>query len=270
MSRFDALSNLPRPLPASLVLVPGHTVPIQPLLIRELGHAAVLNVSMKEPAPPRPIHRAALFGEDGERSFSSLLEIRAIEALLRSRGVDVTRFSSTAEEFKKAYADPAFDLIWVAGHGEHRAYRLEESAVVLGDKQAILLDDLAVLEAPAGSRRALVLNICSGGMSATLGGPLGLGLGPVLAGPTQSVFTHLWPVEWQFAAAFGGLLILELTKGLDHLAAYAAAIETLLRGREATATALGEAPELTVIADRLSDHVDLSNVLSWGAPVLLT
>ncbi|MBN8467778.1 CHAT domain-containing protein [Corallococcus exiguus] len=266
--RLDALSEFSTPLPDRLVLAPGLTVPVQPLLLRHRGHNAALSVSLREPLPARPLRHVALLGDN---TMSSPFELDAVTSILERAGVAVDRISPTADAFKLAYSDTRYDALWVAAHGEYRSFQLERSALVLGEGESeeLSLDDLAALPAPRGDRRLLVLNVCSGGHSATFGGPLGVGLGPVLAGQSQAVVSHLWPVGFQFAGAFGVLLADALVCLKDHLGAYGEAMRVVLAGREAMLQRLALLPNAAPVAERLHEGIDVGNIASWGAPTLL-
>ena len=122
------------------------------------------------------------------------------------------------------------------------------------------------LEAPRGDRRLFVLNVCSGGVSATHGGPLGFGIAPFLAGASQTLVSHLWPTAPAVAAAFGTLLAIELRRGADHLAAFGSAAKALQQGRSVIVEALRSAPG---DGPRLADHLersshDLDAIVHWA------
>ncbi|KFE60980.1 CHAT domain-containing protein [Hyalangium minutum] len=264
--RLDALSEFGTPLPDRLVLAPGLTVPVQPLLLRHRGHNAALSVSLREPLPVRPLRHVALLGDN---TMSSAFELDAVTSILERAGVAVDRISPTADAFKSAYSDTRYDALWVAAHGEYRSFQLERSALVLGESEELSLDDLAALPAPSGDRRLLVLNVCSGGHSATFGGPLGVGLGPVLVGRSQTVISHLWPVGFQFAGAFGVLLADAHVRLKDHLDAYGESMQVVLAGRESMLQRLALLPNAAPVAERLHEGIDVGNIASWGAPTLL-
>lgn len=266
--RLDAWTDLGlERLATNLVLTPGITLPVQPLLLRELDAAVAISVSLREPAPQRAVRRAALLGDN---SFTSPIELDAVESRLTSAGVEVVRLPSTNEAFVAAYTDDSYDLIWVAAHGDYEAYELERSALVLGETEKLSINELAELPLPTGNRRALVLNLCSGGLSATLGGLLGLGLGPVLAGPAQTVVSHLWPTAPEYASAFGALYADALMTHEGHLDAYAAVVLLLLAGSDAVLQELSRLTDATEVTARFRNSSrDFNSILAWGSPVLL-
>jgi hypothetical protein len=254
-------------LSRATVLVPGVPIPLQPLLLRELGKPTALSVSMREPAPSRPVRTVALMGDN---TFTSPIELEAIEHRFADSGAEVVRLPPTTDAFRDAYDDERFDVLWVAAHGEYEGLRLETSALVLATDEQLTLDELAAFEPPKGDRRALVLNVCSGGHSAVLGGLMEIGLGSVLAGPSQTVVSHLWPVFPQFAAAFGALYADALIRCVDHLDAYASTVNALLRGRDEIERSLSGLPGAGEVLERFSNAThDYESIAAWGSPILL-
>ena len=264
--RLDALAELDKPLPNTLVLAPALVVPVQPILLRDVGHKAALSVSLRESSPARRLRRVALLGEN---TMTSGLELDGVASVLERAGVVVDRLPATASDFTSAYSGLGYDAIWIAAHGEYDSFQLERSALVLDRDEELSLDELAALPLPRGDRRLLVLNICSGAHSATFGGPLGVGLAQVLAGPSQSVISHLWPVRSEFAGAFGVMLSDSLVRLPDHLDAYADTMQAVLGGRESMLQRLSSMPGGRSVAERLHEGVEVENIVNWGAPTLL-
>lgn len=100
------------------------------------------------------------------------------------------------------------------------------------------------------------------------GSPYGFGIAPALAGPSQSVVSHLWPTTPAVAAAFGVMLADALARDADHLQAFTAAVQALANGRDQLIGALYALPD---DGPRLAEHLSLSsheldNIVHWGSP----
>ncbi len=255
--------------PDELVYIPSMTIPVSALLAHELNYAPALSVSFQRPATARPLQHVALLGGD---TTTSELELKTVRSLLESRGIEVWEPHCSAERFRAAYADPQFDAIWVTTHGEFEHLRPDASVLIFGQDDQLDIGALAELQAPRGDRRLLMLNICDGAVSATLGGPQGFGIGPVLAGPTQSVVSNLWPIHPLVAASVGALLAKALIAHADHRAALAEVLSILRGGRISVLAhleAMGECSEDLTERVRQQESVDFEGLASWGAPMLL-
>jgi hypothetical protein len=268
--RFDALGQLLQSAPnaAALVAIPGAPLPIQPLMLRETGAVLPLSVSLQQPRRCRPILRAAVIG--GETTTSEW-ECSAVISLLRSAGIHVAYVdAATRDKFGELYVDDDLDLLWITGHGDHNTTRPDQSMLLFKDEEAANMDWLASLDARTGDRRLLVLNVCSGGRSTMHGSPYGFGIAPALAGPSQTVISHLWPTTPAVAAAFGVTLADALARGADHVRAFASALNALSNGPDQLIDALRASPG---DGPRLADHLslssyDLDNIAHWGSPTL--
>lgn len=268
--RFDALAEVlgRAELASALVMVPGMALPIQPLMIRETGVLLPLSVSLKPARQCRPVIRAVVIcGE----TTTSQWETDTVTTLLREVGVDVMQIDDiTRDEFGGVYQHDDFDLVWIAGHGDHDHAHPDRSALLFKGGEPADMDWLAGLGAPGGDRRLLVLNVCSGGQSTMWNSPYGFGIAPLLAGPSQTVISHLWPTVPATAAAFGVLLAQALSAGDDHERAFARTVGTLADGSDRVLGALRSAPEKGC---RLAEHIagsslDLANIAHWGSPTL--
>jgi hypothetical protein len=266
--RFDALGRVLQNVPnaTGLVVIPGAPLPVQSLMLRETGTLLPLGVSLQQPKDCRPIQRAAVIG--GETSTSQW-ECSTVTELLRSAGIQVTYVEgATRDQFGELYADADLDLLWITGHGDHNAFRPDQSMLLFKDGEVADMDWLAGLNPPEGERRLLVLNVCSGGQSAMHGSPYGFGIAPALAGRSQTVISHLWPINPAVAAAFGATLASELACHADHLQAFTAAVQALARGRDQL---IGLLSALPGDGPRLAEHLSLSsheldNIVHWGSP----
>ena len=173
---------------------------------------------------------------------------------------------ATRDNFGELYVDDDLDLLWITGHGDHNATRPDQCMLFFKAEEAADMDWLASLDARTGDRRLLVLNVCSGGRSTMHGSPYGFGIAPALAGPSQSVISHLWPTTPAVAAAFGVMLADALAHGADHVHAFTSAVKALSNGSDQLIDALralpGDGPRL---ADHLSrSSYDLDNIAHWA------
>jgi hypothetical protein len=268
--RFDALRELIQSTQdaTALVMVPGIPLPIQPLMLREMDVVLPLAVSLQQSRRCRPLARAVILGD---ATMTSPWERNTVASLLRDAEVSVRSIPSlTREEFGELYCDEDLDLLWITSHGEYNHSYPDKSALVLGENEAVEMDWLASLAVPTGDRRLLVLNVCNGGHSAAHGGLYGFGIAPLLAGPSQTVISHLWPTAPAIAAAFGVVLAVELARGADHLEAFSSAVKTHFSGPDHVLDVLRARPG---DGSRLAEHVsrsshDLDNIAHWGSPTL--
>jgi hypothetical protein len=171
------------------------------------GAILPISSSLQEPEADRQMRRALLWASDND--YYSEFEIDAVQAIFTRVGIECDRRSgigSRPQDFASAYADPEYDLIWVAGHGEIDRWRDGSARLVAGDDCLIGIDALVARMPHAPGRRVLMLNICDGAVSAVNGGIHRLGLAPMLANARQATISHLWPVRPPVAAAFGALV----------------------------------------------------------------
>jgi hypothetical protein len=271
--RLDDLRAVLEAVPDAdgLVPLPGFPLPLQPLMHRKIGRTLPICSSLRTPTVDRPVRRAAIVGD---ATATSAWERSTVVAILRAAGIEVDEQAEIdAGRFASLYTDPGLDLLWVSAHGEFHHTHPDRTALHLSDVLELDIDWLAELDEPADGRRLLVLNVCSGGLSATLGGPLGFGLGPMLAGPHQAVISHLWPTHMAVSAAFGVVLAQALVEQEDILRAFDDAVGALLDGRDSLIDRLragpGDGPRLAEHLDR-SGSLDLSGVEHWGSPTLHT
>jgi hypothetical protein len=213
----------------ALAMVPSMQMPVQGLLARKLGLTLPLTTSLVRPRSDRARCRIGLMSNP--ETWTSELECEVVTHVLTD--VEVRPLLPTADAFEQAYADETLDLLWVASHAELRHGDPRGSFLAFGDSERLTIDALDALPAPRGDRRLLVLNVCDGGASATLGGPAGFGVGPVLAGPSQAVVSHLWPMPPPVAATFGCFLAVALRGDASPLDAFAAVLRAMGRPRSA-------------------------------------
>lgn len=253
----------------ALISFPAYPHPLQALMSAARDGASLpLASSLEEPLPDRSLSRALLWSADND--FTSGFEIHAVQDVLTNAGVEcdlVNGFSGVPEDFIKKYADPVYDLIWIAGHGAYDHWKAGSAQFLAGQRCAVGIDDLHGWEPRSEGRRLLVLNICDGGVSAVLGGIHKLGLAPMLARSEQATVSHLWPVEPRMAAAFGVLLANELCQSGDFFRAFE---RTLSLIRQPWARIILQVRDLVPSAEIVSrlenTNQDTENIFHWGSP----
>jgi hypothetical protein len=208
----------------------------------------------------------------GDNTMTSGLELAAVRCVFERAGIQVHDLQASEASFRAAYQDDENDVIWVGSHGEFEHLAPDASRLVLGEDETLDVSSLASLEVPSGDRRLMVLNVCDGAVSATLGGPAGLGIGPAIAGSSQSVVSNLWPVNPLVASTFGAILAAAIASGLGHQAAFQEAVQQLRGGRQGIQDALERLGECGAeLAERVrnQESVDFDGMAAWGAPALL-
>lgn len=269
--RLDDLELLlDHPAVGAILPIPTLPVPIQSLLVRRFGRSLPLAVSLRPPNPDRTVRRVLAWPTD---TLFGRLETDAVRQTLEASGVrvDVAQAPLDLKHFRAVYADPRFDVLWFANHGEHHYTTPETSNFRIDEETRVTVTDLAELEPPDRGRRLLVLNCCDSGATAPLGGTPSIGIAAVAAGPRQAVIAHLWPSAWYSAAAFGVLLASGLTQRERFHQAFESALTRVQRSPEEVATdvetlAVGGA-DLAERLRRVSD--DLTNLLVTGSPMFM-
>ena len=253
----------------ALAMVPGLPHPIQALLLEARGETLPLTASLELPAPDRVMRRALIWSADND--LFAGFEPDAVERILGAAGFHCERRSgdgAAAEDFLAAYADPDFDLVWVAGHGEIDHWQHGSARLMIGEDRFVGIDALAAATPAADTRRLLILNICDGGVAAVNGGIHRVGLAPLLASREQAVVSHLWPVRPLVAAAFGALLAGGIVRGHGFFPAYAAALAMLRNPSNAVTEAVRElAPNSDLVERLTATNLETENLFNWGSPV---
>ena len=118
--RFDALKPEMFADRHAIISFPGYPHPLQALMAAIPGGTILpISSSLQQPETDRPIRRALLWA--AENDYYSSFEIEAVQVILSRAEVSCDRRSGLRcrpQDFVAAYADPGYDLIWVAGHGE--------------------------------------------------------------------------------------------------------------------------------------------------------
>lgn len=251
----------------SVLTMPSLPAPMPALLTTEAGLVAPEEISLRQSLPDRPIKRVAVW-QGG--TMHDEFEVASLNRVADNAGwrIDVHGGVEPAE-FERLYADGAIDLLWVIGHGEHSPHRIEGSGLVIGD-EIVTAERLRGLTPEGCDRRMLVLNVCSGATAQVRGGIARIGLAQELTGPSQQVAAHLWPVGMYAGLAFGAKFALELSL-VAPAAAYARTVAAMRDPATLRADLLERLGPDLEIHDRLANQDgQIANVMSWGAPVLLT
>jgi hypothetical protein len=252
----------------ALIAFPGQPHPLQALLQEARGETFPISSSLEQPAADRQVHRALIWSADND--LFAGIEPDALEQIFSAAGVECERRSgkdASPADFIAAYADPDFDVVWVAGHGDIDHWRHGSARIMAGADCFVGIDELITATPAGGNRRLLMLNICDGGVAAVNGGIHRLGLAPMLAGRTQATISHLWPVRPFVAAAFGALLAHGLPRKDGFFPAYAAALESLRDSTDSVTEAVRNAVPGADLVERLSStDLQTENIFHWGSP----
>lgn len=252
----------------ALTMFPGQPHPLQAMLLAARGASLPISSSLETPRPDRAPQRALLWAAGND--FYSGFEADAVAAILAAAGVEVDRRTgdgARSADFLTAYADPHFDMVWVAGHGEIDHWSDGSAKLVAGEQCLLGIDELHSATPREGDRRLAVFNICDGGVSAVNGGIQKLGLAPILASARQATVSHLWPVNPLVASAFGILMASALADG----AGFHVAFDKALSGIRApiggiSAAVCAAAPGQEIVARLKNLELDTERVLHWGSP----
>ncbi|MEJ5976615.1 CHAT domain-containing protein [Novosphingobium sp. PS1R-30] len=268
--------------PRSLVVFPSVSDPLQALLARELSLTLPLEVSLAATRPMRAMRTISIWAAF---TYFTHFEVEVIQAVAARNGWSATVFPGSedgdADDFRDFYEQVEPDILWVSGHGEFVAHRLAETGIVVGTPRAerqgdtyenviLPMETIASFSVPEADRRLLVLNTCNGATTQGMAGMARIGLAQSLVQPTQMVLAHLWPASPALGLAFGGLFASNLVQD-DVTGAFASTLAELrdpdkIVGliEERSGIAFPGAPVITRAAS------ELSSILAWGCPVLLT
>lgn len=256
--------------PRSVVVMPAHRDPVQATLSNILGWLAPMEASLAAPLQDRTTRCVSIWPGETQTTEAEVSFIRAV-GLHAGWEVKVVEAPLDQRAFQAFYEDADADLVWVIGHGEQSPFRQSESGLVLADGTVLTSAEIAAYARPETGRRLLVLNICSATATQNRGGLARIGFGHELTTADQSVIGHLWPIDYYAALAFGCSLSLDLAGSsvAEALASTMARMqqpERLIRDFE-TVDATQEAIS-RLRSERAAEQI--SNLLSWGSPVLLT
>jgi hypothetical protein len=253
-----------------LIEIHGTRDPLQPLIASATGRVLPLITSFRPPSPDRPLRRI-LFWSGG--TFLGGFGINAAVKYLSRAGVVcdvVPDVKLSAEEFRRVYELPDYDIIWINAHAEYDHYDPHKVFLKLfpGADQGASLSQLVKLPVPGEARRLLFLNACDGGTATPMSGPTKLGLAPMLSSPRQAVVSHLWPVEQIYASLLDGLLAIGLVREPGYLPAFSFATESLRAGRDAALALLRQemGDDCELLARLEARSLELDNIAAWGPP----
>jgi hypothetical protein len=257
--------------PRAIAVVPSHRDPFQAELGNVLGWLAPIEASVAMAAPTRERRIMSVWRDDAVQLVDAEIEMLRAIGPLGGWEIRVDDGPRTQDRFAAYYSDPEPDVLWVIGHGEMDAHKIQETGIMLSAGDLLSIRDVAAMSVPPAGRRLLVLNICSGGAAQNRGGLGHLGLAQSIAGPHQQVVAHQWPVDSHPALAFAASFAIGLINAEPSEALLASAIEMRdidgLRDRLAAF-----APTLSAI-DRLNTAVARDNaqsVLNWGNAAIYT
>lgn len=253
---------------AWLIPIPGFRVPYQGLLA-ERGAAPAMWVSLREPAPDRPVGRVLIAQAD---TALSAVEAELAAAVFTAAGIDVDQVAATegpqvADRVNSALASDEYDVIWVAAHGRQPEYDPEAAAIYLPSGRRLTDSDLKVVPAEQSARRLLVLSSCDAAATIQATGLRARGLAAAAAGPHQAVVGHQWVVDERLAAAFGVLLSAAIAQTRNFNDAFDQAMRWLQRPWAENAELLATYDLDPEQVDRVRGRNEFSeNVLDFGAP----
>ena len=251
-----------------MVIVPGAQLPLQTLMLKQLGRTWPWVLSFQQPAPDRALRSVAVWCAGANYSEA---ELDALRALFRARDVTVTAIGeadATRERFKELYCSDEFDGIWISAHGEFPAHNPHEASLVLNHaRDSLTLAELKALAIPRVGRRLLVLNVCDGATSASLGGLPEIGLAAATCTPHQAVVSHLWPVDSLVASAFSVVLACEAAKTPAYFAAFEATVQALLQGSGAVLDRMTNCLEgsASLLERFRNNERDFLKIANWGS-----
>ena len=256
--------------PRSVVVLPAHRDPLQALMSEALGWLSPSEASLVDTPEPGPVQKISIWPGLTQTTEA---EVRCLQAVAAQAGWEIKVVEGHLDRaaFQRFYEDPGPDVLWVIGHGEQSPFRIEETGLVMADGGVLPYADVSAMTVPATRRRLVVLNICSAGATQNRGGLARIGLAHDVVGPHQLVIGHLWPIDYYAALAFGCALAINLRSRAPSEAL--AATEALMRDPPSLLAALNELSTELEACQRLNSNratEQVSNLLSWGCPILLT
>jgi hypothetical protein len=198
-------------------------------------------------------------------------ECRGLQTLFEQSGVDVEIESAGAHDdrdrFLSMYRNQNLDIFWIIGHGNQVAFAPDENSLrVFADNGEITVASL-VGESPNGpARRLLVMNVCSGAKPTGYGNGLPrMSMAGLCASDSQAVISHLWPISFHAAYAFGLTLANTVRSGDGFFPSFCRAVRTVQAGNECVAGLLADAG-LEDDAARIINAPQLANPICSYSP----
>lgn len=195
--------------------------PVQATQLKAWGMTWPIASSLSAPKPDRKPTNVLIWCGGG--SLTEGLEAETIKQIFENAGaiVEVVTFEEAAQrDFKTAYADDSYDVIWVASHGTYDHWSPKKVTMHVAEDTTVSLADLWNKAPIQNRRRLLFLNICDGARFEERGYLPKIGLAPGLASADQATISHLWPVLGYPAAAFGAYLAYYVAEGTPFFEAY--------------------------------------------------
>ncbi|WP_431050045.1 CHAT domain-containing protein [Roseateles sp. L2-2] len=260
--------------PSAQLILPTEGHPIQATQLQAWGRTWPIASSLARPRRDRQIRKALLWG--GGDALSAGMELDMVEHALSKAGVRVVRPAPptyTRELFLELYRDAAFDLVWVASHGEFDHWKPHEVQLELARHlPKVGLEELWGLAPETEERRLLFLNVCDGARFADPGLLPRVGLAPGLAAGCQATISHLWPVRLYPSAALGALLGHAIARGLSFFEAYVSALQGLAKPAQHVAKDLErlygrrqDGGRFELVERLEMQEVDFSRIETWGS-----
>lgn len=259
-----------------IIILPGMSHPVQPLMIKHWGYCWPLVQSFAQPQVSRPIQNVLLW--PASALYTANMESEHIQKILQQAGISVSVVDAseqTLERFQKEYISLEYDCIWIISHGEYDHMNPHRTSFPIAEGISMALDDMLDLHIDNNLQRLLILNLCSGGTAATYGANNEMGIAAAMATFAQCVITHLWPVNWLAAWVFGVLLADAIASKKNHFDAFTTATTIMVNGSESVIekiTRLSEQiPSLSELRDRIerNSSIDFGNLSIWGSPVFI-
>lgn len=249
----------------NLTVVPSFGDPIQALTARATGRCWPINVSFERPSRDRALRKALLINTGSfwaQREVESVsLAFEGIIDCIMIHGQEVTR-----ARFLGEFNNPAWDVIWIAGHAAFDANQPDATVLDLGNDERIAMRELPSVPSSASGRRLLFLNVCDGGYGGNFGSAEGIGLAYSLTGTSQAVIANHWTVDGRYAEWFGYVLAEELR----HLGAYFPAFANALKlwcGKKSDVVEVlrQRFPDAADSVER-EDEGDWDSIFRYGSP----
>lgn len=171
--------------------------------------------------------------------FTSEAELNAFKYFAEFNDIEANNIvikyqdECTKDEFIKLYCDSSFDLIWISGHGIADSNNPYYSLLEISSSENLYVGELSKLPIKNKHRRLLVLNMCETASSYIRYNSMDfLSMSSVLTHSNQSVIAHHWPTSYLSSSAFGAILFMYLSEGLNWANAHSKTQILLSGGRE--------------------------------------
>lgn len=246
---------------------PNHPVPLTPLVDRDFIQGLSQNISLSSRFVAPEVKRVLIW--PGE-THTTEVEVDAISRLGMETGIDIQVWGNPRDkkEFREFWSSADYDILWIAGHGNHDPNDVLKSGLVLGNYEIFNIEDFSFLPKPERAR-GVVANICSGGAARMIGGIGSTGVASAITTEIQATVTHNWPIDTYAALAFGAVYFSCLSN--RGLVGGLSESREILCSQDKIISHLGELlGDHEVVRVLGSDHAKprLESILSWGAATL--